>query len=66
MGEDSFYHITEDCLLRYTLDLLEIVREWLIDLTMAVHIEEIKRRDSKASVKNFPIFLMEFDDEWKV
>ena len=51
---------------RYTLELLEIVREWLIDLTMAVHIEEMKRRDGETEEKSYPVFLMEFDDEWKV
>lgn len=66
IGEDSFYHITEYNLLRYTMDLLEIVREWLIDLTMAIHIEELKRREGEDDKKSFPIFLMEFDDEWKV
>lgn len=66
IGIDSFYHITEDSLLQYTLDLLEIVREWLIDLTMAIHIEEMKHRDSKEVEKRFPMFLMEFDDEWKI
>lgn len=66
IGIDSFYHITEDKLLQYTLELLEIVREWLIDLTMAVHIEEMKRRDGETEEKSYPVFLMEFDDEWKV
>ncbi|MCI9362595.1 MAG: hypothetical protein HFG65_17085 [Hungatella sp.] len=66
IGEDSFYHITEDCLLQYTMDLLEIVREWLIDLTMAVHTEEIRRGEDKDDIKSFPVYLMEYADEWKV
>ncbi len=52
--------------MQYTLDLLEIVREWLIDLTMAVHIEEMKRRDDETEEKSYPVFLMEFNDEWKI
>lgn len=51
IGSDSFYHITEDKLLNSALDLLEIVRELLIDLTMAVHIEEMKRSDGKDKKK---------------
>ena len=66
IGEDSFYHITENGLLQYTMELLEIVREWLIDLTMAVHIEELKRGEDEDDKKSFPVFLMEFDDEWNV
>ena len=48
------------------MDLLEIVREWLIDLTMAVHIEEIRRGEGKDDIKSFPVFLTEYADEWKV
>ena len=66
IGEDSFYHITEGSLLRYTMDLLEIVREWLIDLTMAVHIEEIRRGEDKDDIKSFPVILTEYADEWKL
>lgn len=62
LGQDSFYHITENALLQYTMNLLEIVREWLIDLTMAIHIEEKNRRRDCAVVT---VPLIEFDDEWK-
>lgn len=48
------------------MDLIEIVREWLIDLAMAVHIEEIRRREDKEDIKSFPVFLTEYADEWKV
>lgn len=41
------------------MDLLEIVREWLIDLTMAVHIEERRRGEDKDGIKSFPVYLME-------
>ncbi|MDE6016162.1 MAG: hypothetical protein K2H41_10765 [Acetatifactor sp.] len=65
LGQDSFYHITESVLLQHTMDLLEIVREWLIDLTMAIHIEEKKRSENynETAVATMP--LIEFEDEWK-
>ena len=65
LGKDSFYHIKESVLLQYTIDLLELVREWLIDLTMAIHIEE-KNRRGDYNENAIPIMsLMEFEDEWK-
>lgn len=65
LGKDSFYHITEGALLQYTMNLLEIVREWLIDLTMAIHIEEESRRNAHTGVTVVTMSLREFDDEWK-
>ena len=65
LGQDSFYHITENALFQYTMNLLEIVREWLIDLTMAIHIEEISRRKNHTGNAVVTMPLVEFDDEWK-
>lgn len=65
LGQDSFYHITEHALLQYTMSLLEIVREWLIDLTMAIHIEEKNRRKDYGENAVATMPLIEFYDEWK-
>lgn len=65
IGEDSFYHIQENVLLQHTMNLLELVREWLIDLSMAIHIEEKNRRKDVHSRLLGKMPLIEFDDEWK-
>jgi len=65
LGQDSFYHITESALMQYTMNLLEIVREWLIDLTMAIHIEEKNRGKHYDEKPVIAMPLIEFDDEWK-
>lgn len=65
LEQDSFYHITESKLLQYTMDLLETVREWLIDLTMAIHIEEMYRHNGNDESKTIKMELFEFDDDWK-
>ncbi len=47
------------------MSLLEIVREWLIDLTMAIHIEEKSRGKAHTGDAVVTMPLIEFDDEWK-
>ena len=65
LRQDSFYHIAEGTLLQHTMNLLEIARECLIDLTMAIHIEEESRRKGYNGKTVAPMPLIEFDDEWK-
>ena len=44
-----------------------MVRELIIDLTLAVHIEEDNKRRDLPSDKYIPqLFLDHYDDEWKL
>lgn len=65
LRQDSFYHINGRALLQHTMDLLEIVREWLIDLTMAIHVGEEKRSEKYQGTAMATMPLIEFEDEWK-
>ena len=54
----NIYHISEDILYQYTLDLMYIVREAIIELTLAVKYEEVIKLRSKTTfnnIKNIPL-----------
>lgn len=43
IGEDQIYHVSEDQLSAYTMDLIKLIREAIIELIVAIRIEEQKR-----------------------
>ena len=47
MESDSFYHVSEDDLRRYTMRLLELAREALLYLVYAIGIDERKKDKMK-------------------
>lgn len=55
--------VTDDCLLKDALQLARIIREVIIELIIAISIEEITKNDSTLSM---PIVINEVDDEFKV
>ena len=63
LGDDFIYRISEEHLIMYTTDLIEIVREALIELTVAIRIEEYQRHDGNKKVAH--IALYEYMDEFK-
>lgn len=67
IDEEMTYHISETDLENYTLDLMYMVRELIIDLTMAVHAHE-KDKLSKLSKKRLvtQVNLFDYDDTWKI
>lgn len=67
IDEEMTYHISETDLENYTLDLMYMVRELIIDLTMAVHAHE-KDKLSKLSKKHLvtQVNLFDYDDTWKI
>lgn len=67
IDEEMTYHISETDLENYTLDLMHIVRELIIDLTMAAHAQE-KNKLSKLPQKRFvaQVNLFDYDDMWKI
>lgn len=64
MGNDYIRRITDNTLYKYTMDLIQIIREVVIELTMIIHIEEQKRHDPSAKV--FRMELTEYADEFKI
>ncbi len=64
MDEDNFYHISEDDLIKYTFRLLELSREFIMELVYAIGIEERKNCNSQEKILHLSI--ADFDDEWKI
>lgn len=61
--DDSFYHIGEDQLKTLVLRLLELSREWIMELVYAIGIEESKK-GTRGDAINLNIY--DFDDQWKI
>ncbi|MBU9739466.1 LA2681 family HEPN domain-containing protein [Diplocloster agilis] len=64
--DDLALYVTEDELLALTLELLHIVREAIICLSLCVHVEEQKKSEQNNGKLIMPMPLMEYDDEWKI
>lgn len=63
--DDLALYTTEDELSRLTMELMRIVREAIICLSLCVHVEEQKKLKGRdESVPSIP--LMEYRDEWKL
>ena len=63
LESDSFYHISEDDLKKYTMRLLELAREALMYLVYAIGVDNSKRgRPDNAGLMP----LSDFPDEWKL
>ena len=64
--DDLALYVTEDELSALTLELMHIVREAIICLSLCVHTEEEKKRKENEN-KIIPLIsMMEYDDEWKL
>jgi len=64
--DDLALYVTENELSTLTIDLMHIVREAIICLSLCVHVEE-KKRTSRNGVKNIMHSpLIEYDDNWKI
>lgn len=60
--DDGFYHIGEEQLKALVLRLLELSREWIIELVYAIGIEESKKEKRGDAVY---LNVYDFDDQWK-
>ena len=60
---DSFYHISEADFKKLVIRLLELAREFIMELVYAVEIEEKKNENSENSIG---FTLREYDDSWKL
>jgi len=59
---DCFYHISEDGLKKQVIRLLELAREWIMELVYAVGIEESKNVSEGIAIH---LDVLDFDDNWK-
>lgn len=64
--DDLALYVSEDELSTLTLDLMHIVREAIICLSLCVHVEEQKKKDENEASYTLTIPMMEYDDEWKL
>lgn len=64
-AQDSSFDISEETLEKYTLQLMKMVRELLIYLSLSVHINEQQRMIDKDEFCP-PINTYKLDDEWKL
>lgn len=60
---DGFYHISEEDLKAHVLRLLELSREWIMELVYAIGIEESRKEKEKPAVH---LSICDYADEWKV
>lgn len=67
IDQEGTYHISEGDLYRFTHELMCMIRELIIELSMAVHISESGLFDCDESPKFVPnITLGRYEDEWKI
>lgn len=59
---DRFYHVSEEELKLYVIRLLELAREWIIEIVYAVGIEESKKGKNDKAVH---MGIIDFEDDWK-
>ncbi len=65
-SKDSLsYSIYEEELEKYSLEILKLVREALLNLVLFIHIEEFKEMESIKEVKKFTMQADIYEDEWK-
>ena len=64
IGKDYLYRISEENLIRYSMDLLKLVREAIIELTIAIRIEEAQRNTDPKNVLHMS--MTEYLDEYKI
>ena len=64
IGKDYIYRISEESLIECTMDLLQLIREAVIELTIAIRIEEKQRNPSEKKV--LQMSMMEYLDEFKI
>lgn len=64
--DDLALYVTESELSSLTLELMHIVREAIICLSLCVHVEEQKKQKENEGkfIPSMP--LMEYDDDWKI
>ena len=63
IAEDNIYHVSEDQLVEYTMDLIKLVRETIIELVVAINIEERKQNVNDNKVAS--LTMAKYVDDFK-
>ena len=63
IDDDNIYHVSEDQLVEYTMDLMKLVREAIIELVVAISIEERKQIANDDKVAS--LTMTEYEDDFK-
>lgn len=63
IADDNIYHVSEDQLVEYTMDLMKLVREAIIELVVAISIEERKQIANDDKVAS--LTMTEYEDDFK-
>jgi tetratricopeptide (TPR) repeat protein len=64
--DDLALYVDEEELYDLTMQLMHVVREAIICLSLSVHIEEQSREKQNGDKITIPVSLMEYDDSWKL
>ena len=65
--DDLVLYVSESEMYRMTLDLLKILQELIICLSVCVNIEEKRKTDNLPSYTMVcPINFIEYEDDWKI
>lgn len=63
--DDRFYHLSEDELIKQTMRMLELSREWIMGLVYAINLEERRNeQDDDGLVAHMAI--ANYEDQWKI
>lgn len=65
-GDNLAYYLSADELSQYTQMVLKLSRDAIINLIMAIYVEEVERRKKKEDALTVPINLPPIDDTWKL
>ena len=65
-GDGLAFYISDKELYEATIMLLRILREAIINLSLCVNIAEIPKRDAAKDELVLPLYLLDYEDDWKV
>lgn len=65
-GDGLALYVSEEELYEVTMTLLRILREAIINLSLCVNIAEIPKRKAAENKLVMPMYLMDYEDDWKI
>ena len=65
-GDGLAFYISDKELYEVTIMLLRILREAIINLSLCVNIAEIPKREAAKDELVLPLYLLDYEDDWKV
>ena len=64
-GDGLALYVSDEELYEVTMTLLKILREAIISLSLCVNIAEIPKRKAAKDKLVFPMYLLDYEDDWK-